>query len=251
MKHGKRIAAAVLIVAQLFLLCGCNALDRMRKNQVFLDGDTLVRDGQTYLLLPECEELCPEEDFGETVFVTASDVPVLLSPFYAQSILTPSTDGTFLVSAFDYTVYCREDMYQQILQRIQNGFTPELVCYSYETYNPKTGEFSEDIYTLTDEQVEVIELITSTVEPEAMNADWSLNYDWSVVLETCSKDMLFRRCDLEIARVGRTYYLLLYTDTETLTFTVPTGCNAQLDQITEAYKASWESFWDEEPEGYI
>ena len=25
----------------------------------------------------------------------------------------------------------------------------------------------------------------------------------------------------------------------------------RLDQITEAYKASWESFWDEEPEGYI
>ncbi len=246
MKQIKRIAALTLILVQLFLLCGCNALDQMRETQAFYDVGKINRNGVIYQLLPSCEELNPPADLTSIVYVTPPDVPVLLSRLLANEQLWLSTDGNFLISLYDDNIYCRQEMHQQMSQRIREGFTPEVVCYSYETYDEETDDVSEDTYILTDEQVEVIELIISTVEPQTMGEGWWLDYDWSVALEECSADMLFRRSDLEIAVSGRTFYLLLYTDTETLAFTVPTGCNAQLEEITKAYLDSWESYWGSE-----
>ena len=71
------------------------------------------------------------------------------------------------------------------------------------------------------------------------------------MLEACSEDKLFRRYDLDIARVGKSYYLLLYTDTGTLVFAVPDGCNAQLDEITKAYVTAWESYYEPDTEDWI
>ena len=245
MHNWKRIAAAFLVVVQLFLLCGCTALDEMRQNHAFVQDKDIVWNGATYRLLPACDTLCPDADYETSIYATAPDVPVLLSFFYADNVLSPSQDGRFLISFFEDMIYCREDQYEQIKQRIRDGFETALVCYTYDIFDPE-GE-----YILTDEQVAVLELITSTVEPKTMGEGWTLEYDWSVMLEACSEDKLFRRYDLDIARVGKSYYLLLYTDTGTLVFTVPDGCNAQLDEITKAYVTAWESYYEPDTEDWI
>lgn len=246
MKNMKRICAVLLVVLQLFLLCGCSALEEMRDNQAFYDAGKIVRNGVTYQLLPSCEDLSPTVDYTRLIYVTAPDVPVLLSTIYANEVLRVSEDGDFLVNISDDSIYCRQDLHQQLSQRIRDGFTPAVFCYSYEVYEEDTWDYTEERYTLTDEQVDVLELITSTVEPQTMGDGWSLDYDWSVTLEGCSEDMLFRRSEMDIAYTGRSYYLVLYTDTETLAFAVPDGCNDQLDKITEAHRTAWESFWEDE-----
>lgn len=241
MKQLKRLAALILLLVQLFMLCGCSLLEEMRESQAFYDSGKILRNGVTYQLLPSSEELCPTVDYTQTVYVTPADVPVLLSVFYANELLMASVDGNFLVSVNDNNIYCCQEMHQQISQRIKDGFTPELVCYSYEVYDEETEEYTEQTYILTDEQTEAIELITSSVEPDVMGEGWWLDYDYSITLEECSGDMLFRRSNLEVAISGSTYYLLLYTDTQTLAFTVPSGCNQLFNALTKAYLDAWEA----------
>lgn len=248
-KNFKRIFVLFLAVIQLTLLCGCDALDEMRRNQAFYgEGTDIIWNGATYKLLPPCEYLYPEMDYETTVWTTADDVPVLLSQMLAEQPLTPSTDGVILEQDYDTGYYCREDKYEQLIQRIQEGFDTEVVCYTYAVYDEEEWEYIEKTYTLTDEQVEVIELITATVEPDTMGEGWSLDYQWSVPLQECSEDMLLRRYGPEIAFTGRTYYLLLTIDTETLIFTVPEGCYAQFDEITKAYTEAWYDEWGTEEE---
>ena len=126
MHNWKRIAAAFLVVVQLFLLCGCTALDEMRQNHAFVQDKDIVWNGATYRLLPACDTLCPDADYETSIYATAPDVPVLLSFFYADNVLSPSQDGRFLISFFEDMIYCREDQYEQIKQRIRDGFADSI-----------------------------------------------------------------------------------------------------------------------------
>lgn len=234
-KQFKYVLVLLLVVAQLFLLCGCIPLDEMRENQAFFDenGDILW-NGSTYKLLPSSELLLPEIDYETSVWVTQPDVPVLLSAVMADVWLSANKDGSILESMYEYQYYCREELYDSLCARMEN-FTPDLVCYSYDVFDEENYEFDTQYYVLSQEQCEVIELVTQTVEPTAMDNSWYLDYEWSVYLEECSEDMLLRRNSLDIAVNGDTYYLLLYTDTQTLAFTVPDGCKAAFDEIVSTY----------------
>lgn len=241
-KSWKRGLVLVLILLQLLTLCGCKQLETMRKNQAFYgEGTDILWNGTTYKLLPECEFLAPELDYETTVWVTTDDVPVLLSAMLSSRALTPSEDGVILEPMYEAGFFCREDRYEDICARIQS-FTPDKVCYSYDYYDEETGEYTTGNYTLTQEQLEAIRLVAETVEPEVLGNGLYLDYDWSVYLEECSEDMLFRRNTLDIAVSGDSYYLLLYTDTQTLAFSVPEGCNATFDEIVSAYRDAYWQF---------
>lgn len=234
-----RSLALILLLAQVFLLCGCNALDEMRQNQGYYDKDgNITRDGITYMPLPECEDLIPESDYEARINITAPDVPVLLSSMFALEQFTVSKDGNFLINLQTSKHYCRESMYDDILARIQKGFTPTVVCYSYGYWDEDSGDYLSKQYVLTQEQVKALELVTGTVQPTPMTEDWSLNYEDSIALEACSEDLLFRRNDLDIAISGDNYYLILYSPEQTLVFAVPDGCNATFDDIVRPYKES-------------
>ena len=246
MKQLKRLMGCLLIAALVFSLCGCSALDALRESQCFFDGEDILRNGQIYRKLPSCDTLYPELDYEQAIYVTEDDVPVLLSPLLAKEHLLPSLDGAFLSNRYGVTIYCREDLYDSIVDNIRNGFTPEIVCYSYNVYDEDSFDVKEEFYTLTKEQTDVLSLITSTMEPEVWGEGWSLNCQWYINLEECTQDRLFRQSQLEIGFTGKTYYLTLYTDTRTLVFTVPDGCKAMLDDITKAYRDSWDQSWEED-----
>lgn len=250
-KSLKRGLALLLILMQIFVLCGCKALDTMRANQAHYDDDgNIFWNGSVYKPLSACDELMPDVDYGTTVCITEADVPVLLSDVFAQDMLSPSKDGVILQSDWSSKNYCREDKFQEISDRIMAGFETEIVCYGYDVYDEETWEYSTEYYTLTQEQWEALELITETVEPTKMGEGWSLDYDWSVPLEERSQDMLFRRQNLDIAAAGQQYYLLLYTDTESLAFAVPDGCKATFDEIVKPYLEAYGSYW-EDPDDMI
>ena len=251
-KNLKRGLTLLMAAMLLFSLCGCAALDEMRQNQALFDENgNLLWNGSTYKMLPYNEYFRPEYDDASDVSATASDVPVLLSPMLAAFSLSPCADGTVLHAWIEEGVYfCREDLYDDLSARMTQLFTPELVCYSYSLYDEQTGEFSSECYTLTQEQVDVLELIVTNESPATMGEGWYLDYQWSVGLLESSADMLFQRNSLDIACSGSTYYLLLYTEEGSLAYTVPAGCNATLDAITRAYQESeayfykdWDS-WD-------
>lgn len=252
-KNFKSMLVLLLVLVQLFVLSGCSALDALRNNQAFYnqDGDILW-NGSTYKQLPTCPDLYPEISYETTIYVTEPDVPVLLSAMFHLSRYTPSEDCRILM-ADDYDVnlyYCEASIYEDLCARIRDPFVPELVCYSYDVFDDDPYTPSDTAYyTLTPEQVEVITTVVENTEPTVMRDGMTVDHLWSVYLEECSKDMLFRRNSMDIFYTGNTYYLLLYTDQEELLFTVPAGCNDQFDLITAAQRQSyeaWEAFWEDE-----
>ena len=240
MKMIKRTFALVLLLSLLLSLTGCNWLDEMRQQQAFFDAGKIVYNGITYQLLPESDTLYPELDYSHYIYPTTPDVPVLLSTIIANEWFYLSKDAAFLVGSND-SIYCRQDMHAQISQRIREGFTPEVICYFYDVWDEKDYDYTEQAYILTDSQIEMLELVCSTVEPQSMNEGMSLDYHWSILLYECSADLLFQRTSsLRIAGVGRVYYLLLETAEGNKAFRVPDGCNAELDALTEYYFDDYE-----------
>lgn len=237
-------AAALLVCS----LCGCSYLDELRANQATYDTDgNICWKGSTYKLLNYSDSLYPEMDYDTSIYVTEPDIPVLLCEFLALDYLNPSTDGRFLETE-EYNYYCREDVYEEISGRLQADFEPEVICYFYDTYDEQTWDYEENIYTLTQEQVEAIELVVTTVEPVS-NSETGIypSYDYSVYIYECSADMLLQTCSTELAVFGEQYYLLVYTETDVLIFTVPEGCNEIFDGIVSAYETA-EGWTDEDYE---
>lgn len=239
----KRAMTLVLAAALLCSLCGCAALDALRESQAYYDDNgNIVWNGSTYKLLAYSDPLYPEVDYSSEIYITEPDVPVLLSLFYALDLLNPSTDGKFLEDG-QYNYYCREDAYDEITARLQEGFEPEIVCYFYDVYDEETWEYKEKNYQLTADQIAAIELVVTTVEPVSYNETGMYpDYDYILNICECSADMLLQTCSTELIVYGQRYYLAVYTDADTLIFTVPDGCNEVFGQIVSAYENVYGSY---------
>ncbi len=236
-KNGKRVFAIMLVALQIFLLCGCTALDEMRKNQAFYGEDgNIVWNGNVYKKLPESAYFYPETDYNTMVNVTEADVPVLLSGMFGLAYYYPSADGVFLEDHAEDIYYCEMSVYTQIRDRILGTFEPEIVCYSYYMYDEEAHEMEARYYTLTQEQVDAVFYVVENVEPTILQEGMSLDCDLSVYLEECSEDMLFRKETMDISRSGSTFYVHQYTDAGTQLFTVPQEYNAVFAKIVEDYQ---------------
>lgn len=235
----KRLLALILILVQLPLLFGCAALDKMRASQAFINEDThyIHWDGKVYRPLSYGKYLTVDAQEQTIVYATAPDVPVLLSNMLYDKILQPTDNKQILWDIRGDVYYCEENSYDAIWERIKAPFVPDTVCYSYETYDQETHEYGTAYYHLTDEQIQAIELVASQTEPTVLTQGMYMRYDWTVTLEECSEDMLFRKASCRISQSENTYYLRVITDSGEVLFTVPSGCNAIFREITKAYTA--------------
>ena len=128
----------IRFVALLVLLCislsGCSYLDELRASRaVSNEDDTIVIcDGVRYLLLPENKYFYPDFTDDSTIyFIDDEEIPLLLTDILG-SWGYKSKDGRFLQDDSAITQnYCREDLYDSIVERMNEGFEPELYCYSY------------------------------------------------------------------------------------------------------------------------
>lgn len=243
-KQVKRSLVLVLVLVLLCSLCGCKALDEMRNAQIFPgESGEIVWNGTVYKALPYCEYLFVETVY-DPIYLTEEDVPVLLSPVFFQQIFYTSEDGRFLMDPeSENAYYCNATDYDAICARLETPFEAEILCYWYSEYSDDYFDYEYKAYTLTNEQMAAISQVTETVEPKAMEKEFLLDYDWSVVLDGCSADMLLRRSDMEIAVRGDTYYLVVYADVQNLVYTVPASMNDTFAQILRAYTESEDFGW--------
>ncbi len=233
MKKIIRLTALILLaITVISSLSGCKMLDRMRDTHGIVSDDGSVIDlgGKKYLRLPECEDLSLS-DVENTVRVTGSDVPVLVAHLNGPRFYT-SNDGVFLsfssmLTSFpglygndyehglfdDFTVYCREDRYDEICNRIENVENEfELYCYEYYSLDPEDfiGEYKTQI--LTSEQSAAIDHVMNTVEGTVVpNGTWLDSIDY-ISVNRASRDLLFMRYLVNIELVGDTYYIVNYMD---------------------------------------
>ena len=231
----KRISALLLVVILVCSLCGCSFIEQLRQSQAFyVDETTLTWNGSTYKLLPACDYLCPNLSYTSEIMLTEQDVPVLLCFFYTTAYLFQSENGAFLIDV-EGNYYCIEEKYDQICQRIAEGFTPEIICYRYDLYN-ENGELETKTYTLTQEQSDALALVLSTVVPVSYN-DIQIypQANYYLDLLQCSSDMIFQAHAAELSADESHFYLTVYTESDVLVFTVPESYNDIFNQIISPY----------------
>ena len=201
----------IRFVALLVLLCislsGCSYLDELRASRaVSNEDDTIVIcDGVRYLLLPENEYFYPDFTDDSTIyFIDDEEIPLLLTDILG-SWGYKSKDGRFLQDDSAITQnYCREDLYDSIVKRMNEGFEPELYCYSYYDY----AVYESRLYTLTSQQAEAIEAVLASQEPFTLPDGAKLDYDYQVYLHRYSNDYLFREFSVKIGFADGTFYVV-------------------------------------------
>ena len=214
MKKVTRILSLLVVLGMCLSLCGCQALDDLRAARASFTAEGVIRffDGTEYKLLPECEELCPDFRLGEDIYIVEEELPLLLTVFGDSSV--KSADGRFLrittyseeyEHSFKTQYYCRSDIYDSMLARIQNGFVPDVYAYTYYDYELDASV----LYELTPAQVDAVNQVYTTQEPEILPAGAKLYPEHSVFLYLYSSDYLFRRETVDICLVEEKYFLVV------------------------------------------
>ena len=231
----KRCVALLLILLLTLGLCGCDALDDMRKAQMQLDenGD-VVYMGVRYQRLPESEYLSPAYGDMKYIYITEPDVPVLLSQILYETMLSISNDRNFL-RAWGRVCYCREELYESVFDQIVNGFEVAAMQYDYGFYDEEEGMYRQAAYTLTQAQRAAVYEVLETVEPVAVGQDWYINGQWYLHLYECSQDGFFKKETMELVASEDSYTLILESGEQTLAYLVPSAYKAAFEQILSPY----------------
>ena len=233
MKKALRILCLITVTVIVCLsLSGCTLIDEMRDAHAFWSKDNTIKYGEyEYKLLPASETLKPVFNAYNSVYVTDEEVPVLLSSSFGQNYYV-SDDGIFLFTDMEdgYICYCRNDRYDEILQKITNGFEPESYCYSYYDY-----ENTEDTYYVFSEtEVEAVNNVVKSVIPTVMPEAATLDYDYIVSIEACSKDLFFRTYIADICITDNKYYVVVTEDENTLLYQVSGELQETFEKIMKA-----------------
>lgn len=250
MKKMKKVLSIACLVCLLIpLLCGCNALDKLRESQAFFDEEgNVLWNGTVYKKLPgnenKYDEFYPEIDYSNCIYVTESDVPVLLVEGMADVVFRVDEAGIILERGYYYSedgipyekaYYCREDKYEEMAPRFLAPFEPEMYCYEYSYYDFDSYEYIDKIYQLSQEEVATLKRIVETVEPTVVGGGWYFEASWSVTIEERTEDMLFQRYYLELAYSEGTYYLEIFDDFGRRVYEVPEADAPTMEKITEQY----------------
>lgn len=196
MKKILRLALITVLVLSLCLcLTGCNMIKEMRAAHGILQEDgAILLGGEEYIELPISQTLAPRfaEDYA---YVTAADVPVLLSGILGEAHLI-SRDGVFLLNDEDYSLesiyYCRRDKYDAVKEQIENGFTPVGYMYTYEMLtDPDMFETETKEYTLSVDEVQALEAVRADVIPATVFSEIQSSYVAEIYL--CSEDTYFKQ----------------------------------------------------------
>ena len=211
----KKLVCFLAVLALCLSFAGCKELDELRAQRAYVveDGVIAMTDGTQFKRLPKCQELYFERNDYGLLYLVEEEMPLLLTSF--GDSITKSDDGRFLkvYEEGDRRIYCREDVYDAVVQRIEKGFTPEV--YAYDYWDDETGESS--LYKLTPEQAAAVEQVFSQ-EPEQLPAAATIEYYYLADLYHYSSDFLFREDAVDVCVVEEEYFLW---DDEDNIYTVP------------------------------
>ncbi len=133
MKKVKKLILLCFCITLCVLLCSCNKIDELRKTQAFVDGeDTISFNGESYKLLPACDDFNLTSREYTDIYITEKDVPLLLmSQLGKGGYITD--DGMYITSHFA-TNYARTDVYKSVADRIESGDYFDGYAFEYDAY---------------------------------------------------------------------------------------------------------------------
>lgn len=245
----KRIFKSIALILILAIICiamsGCQALDDIRQSRITLtEAGNILYGNHEYILLPECEYLSPNFDYySSLLYLAEEDVPLLLTSIFSTEH-SVSTDEKFIGA--DYygdspRYYCRDDIYEDIIKRINDGFKPDGYCYEY--YNYESG--SDMLYQLTEAECKDIQTVLREVSPTLLPDIANINYDTFVALEACSADLLFRNFAYNIYELDGKYYISAISGEQYMIYNVPEELNDSFKNILKCVTAEEYEFFEE------
>lgn len=222
MKKSVRIVSILILVCVLCMtLSGCQMLEDARAAHGFWieEGQSFRLGDSEYIRLPASETLdllyVEHDDEVLDIYVTAEDVPVLLSSVYGLAF-TPSSDGRLCVPASEYEdrwsemptgIFCRSEYYQTLVQQLEKGFEPVGYCCVYSEWDDELYTYKERLYRLTAQETTAISVTLGNERVYLPNmAD--TYYDYSVALNLCSEDMMLQKFAVELCCAEDNYFLL-------------------------------------------
>ncbi len=211
-KYVKLISAVLLTVVICGGLCSCKQLDEMRDNRAIYGKteETLYFRKAEYKLLPQCDDLYIEdENLG---YVTEKDVPILLSDMIGNPVFFDDKALYITKDNYPYAqkVWCRADIYDEMVQKIEN-YELDSLCYwnpDYDYYNEGLVQRKYIVVTSP-----VAEIIRSAFAGEGIKVESMGKYEFTyVTFQNCDKTTTFIDTDTMIMlnSNGSEYYLLVY-----------------------------------------
>ena len=229
-----KVFSTFSILIMVFCFSGCQALDKARENQAFGDSvSVIVYKGNEYKLLDKCDTLSPEYKEDASVFVTGSDVPVLLSTMFGNRYMI-SKDEVFLCEYYylGTGVYCRADKFDEMQKRITN--TDELTEYAvfYTTYNEETKDYENKWLPFSDELSDAFDYLIYNGEAEILT-DKSYAYLFDVMIT--SEDRLFMRNAFSLASDDGKYFMVGESAEGLLKIGIPAEYNEEIEDMLKIY----------------
>ena len=200
----KKIIRVTALIVSVILLCslftGCDMLDEMRRAHAVKDENgNILLNGNEYKYVPFASltslfnfEIIATRD----IYVTEPDVPVLLSEGFYENSGCVSEDGKYICiydENYDSIYYCRTDVYDTLIERLETPFEPEVLAYPYYYYDYENDEEIYGNYTLTEEERKAVEDVLRSVEPVQLENYSAYDSESYCILYECSEDLIFNR----------------------------------------------------------
>ena len=252
-KNTKFLVLLLALLMMCLCLTGCDELDYMRESQAFwtVDGntDSITFDGVEYKRLDATNPPNPmyNSNYTDAVFVTDSDVPVLLSRDYCVS-LNISEDKNFIYGYVfdDYTnevygvydgdgreaVYCKADIYDEVMEKINEGIKYTNYGFGYSYWDDEKNEDVWEYYYMNDTETKALNKVFE--DPKLLTYDEVDTYEYITDFNKVSDDKYFGQGGYIIYSDGRdSYYIGKYSETleEEVYYAVPEELNDTFREI--------------------
>ncbi len=237
-RHVKLISICLVCLGLCTSLVGCDkTIDEIRETSVMeLDNGNLLYGGNEYRLLPDGEYGIDIRQRSEPLSLIPKGIPLLLGEMYSNNYVYSYNNGEFISEQYyyghidgDYSTYCRVDLYDRLAPQIKAGVKYTTYSYDYLVMKP----YSNQTYTLTQEQVDAIELVLAQTEPKAMYWE-DVDYDYIKRITKYSEDGAFSKTVIIIAKNGDSYHLEDIVDNDIeMVYPVPESMNPIFDEIME------------------
>ena len=213
MKKTVRIIALISIICMIMsMLSGCLFIDDLRESKIVADKNGNLRyKNKVYIMLGDNQgDLYFDYNYSteNTLYLMKEEEPVLYG-YFNDEYCELSRDE-ILIQDFEGNLYCRKDKYDSVIDRIENGFTPEAYMYTYEKYNDTSlfdYSWEQKERYLNDSDLEMINDIMTNVTPITNGSYMLDNSDYYVEIYGCSKDLLFRESVYSIFYLDNKYLI--------------------------------------------
>ena len=239
--------SVLLVLTVCLSLCGCARLDEMKaRHAVWQEDGAILWNDAVYKPLPAVMEAEVNRMRLDDIplHVTEVDVPVLLSALYGD-YFECDKEGVFLRGYTrnntyygEYTLFCREDHYEEVAAELTNGFVTKGLCYDY--FDSQLNAMRT--YYVTAEQEYAISFVLDTAEWFSYDDEFYAEYE--VQLYRHDALDLYREYEMLLMYTGGGYYLvqndiayLVPTDYEqTMQDILQVGYNAESNRYKEWYE---------------